>query len=141
MKKFILFAAVLAIISLLAIPPILAAAEDGDDPISFFRSMFSARRERVEQALDEGKITQEEADRWKEHFDYMEKFHEENGFDPGIMGGNGRYGIGRNDNNGVGRNGYHGMGRNGHCGMGRNRRVRMWQNPGQYNVETEKEAG
>lgn len=53
------------------------------------------REERIKRALEEGIITEEEANEWREHFSEMDEFHEENGFvGRGCHGGRGR-GYGR----------------------------------------------
>ena len=44
----------------------------------------------IKRALEKGLITEEEAKTWEDHFNYMEKFHEENDFMPFGCGGFGR---------------------------------------------------
>lgn len=41
------------------------------------------KRKRIDEALDDGIINEDQARTWNEHFDYMEDFHDENGFMPG----------------------------------------------------------
>ena len=61
-----------------------------EDRKSWIEDMFEFRREELKRALEKGLITEEEAKFWKEHFDYMEKFHEENDYMPFGCGGFGR---------------------------------------------------
>ncbi|HHV38606.1 MAG TPA: hypothetical protein GXX70_03810 [Tepidimicrobium sp.] len=44
------------------------------------------KRSQIDQAIEKEEITEEQANTWKEHFDYMEKFHRENGPMPGCYG-------------------------------------------------------
>jgi len=44
--------------------------------------MFDSMRNWVNQALENGDITEKEAEEWNNHFHIMEKFHRENGFGP-----------------------------------------------------------
>ncbi len=44
------------------------------------RERMDWKREQVEEAVDEGLITEDKAKTWNEHYDSMEEFHEENGF-------------------------------------------------------------
>ncbi len=62
------------------------------DRESWIKEMFNLRRERLKEALERGLITEEEARKWEEHFNYMEKFHEENDHGPFGCGG---FGFGR----------------------------------------------
>lgn len=48
-----------------------------------FRERMDWKKEQIKDALDEGLISEEEAEYWISHFDYMEEFHRENGFMPG----------------------------------------------------------
>lgn len=62
------------------------------------RTRIKQKRENIDEALKEGKISEEKARVWKEHFDYMDEFHRENGFiGDGIGGCHGRKspGMGR----------------------------------------------
>lgn len=63
-----------------------------EDRETWVREMFEFRREELKNALERGLITEEEAKIWEEHFDYMEKFHEENNFMLFRCGG---FGFGR----------------------------------------------
>lgn len=44
------------------------------------------RKEELKKALDNKEITQDEYNYWLEHFNYMEEFHEKNGFMGGGFG-------------------------------------------------------
>lgn len=58
------------------------------------------RKDNLKRAVEEGIITEEEAKTWEEHFEYEDKFHEENGYLGGHCGNGyghhgGRRGRGR----------------------------------------------
>lgn len=61
-----------------------------EDREAWYKEMFQFRREELKRALEKGLITEEEAKTWEDHFNYMEKFHEENDFMPFGCGGFGR---------------------------------------------------
>ena len=65
-----------------------------EDREAWFKERTEFRKEEIRKALEDGLITEAEAKEWEEHFDYMEEFHNKNGFMPGGCGGNG-FGIGR----------------------------------------------
>lgn len=52
----------------------------------FHEENLQYRKEELKKALDSGEITQEEYDKWLEHFNYMDDFHKENGFGAGCGG-------------------------------------------------------
>lgn len=67
-----------------------------EDREGWFKERHQFRNERVKEALEKGLITEEEAKSWQEHFEYMDKYHSENGFIPGGCGmGFGRHHRGR----------------------------------------------
>lgn len=81
---------------------------DLEDKEAWFKERMEFKKDQINKALEEGLITEEQAKTWEEHFAYMEKFHEENGFMPGSGCGNG---MGMRGNKGKGRNGmFRGMG-------------------------------
>lgn len=49
------------------------------------------KRSQIDWAVEKKEITEEQAGIWKEHFDYMEKFHRENGPMPGCYGAGHRW--------------------------------------------------
>ncbi|OLS03656.1 hypothetical protein [Tissierella creatinophila] len=59
--------------------------------------MMESKREDLKEALKNGEISQEEAKKWEDHYNYMDKFHSENGF--GGCHGRGRGGMGRGNRN------------------------------------------
>jgi len=65
-----------------------------EDRETRFKERTEYKKEQIKKALEEKLITEEEAKQWEEHFTYMEKFHNENGFMQGGCGGN-RQGQGR----------------------------------------------
>ncbi|WP_353093483.1 hypothetical protein [Tissierella praeacuta] len=60
-----------------------------EDREAWFKERNEYRKGEIKNALEKGLITEKEADAWEEHFDYMEKFHSENGLVPGGCHGNG----------------------------------------------------
>lgn len=59
------------------------AKEDKDN--TWFKERMNYNREIIEETLQDGRISQEEADLRREHMDEMEKFHEEGNFPAGCM--------------------------------------------------------
>ncbi|MBU5292688.1 hypothetical protein KQH90_01390 [Anaerosalibacter bizertensis] len=64
-----------------------------NDMSEWHKDRIEYNRNRVNEDLKEGIITKEEAEKWNEHFNYMEKWHDENGFYQGSCHG-GRRGYG-----------------------------------------------
>ncbi|MBZ4646633.1 MAG: hypothetical protein PWR27_175 [Petroclostridium sp.] len=92
-KKITVLITTLLLITAIAVPVALAADEKDSKASDFFNSMFDFHRKWVDKAVEKGDITEDEAKQWNEHFDYMQKFHEENGFG-GQCGGVGGPGNG-----------------------------------------------
>ncbi len=80
--------------------------------LSWFKERMEYRREELKEALDEKEITQEEYNTWNEHFNYMEDFHEENGFGIGGYGFGGCHGRRANGSRGFGGGMMRGLGWN-----------------------------
>lgn len=59
-----------------------------EDREAWFKERTEYKKEQIKKAIEDKLITEEEAKQWEEHFTYMEKFHNENGFMPGGCGGN-----------------------------------------------------
>lgn len=73
----------------------------------FHEEKMEYRKDELKKALDNKEITQDEYNYWSEHFNYMEEFHEKNGFmsggfgrgcggGQGMMRGHGRRSMGWN---------------------------------------------
>lgn len=62
----------------------------------WFNDMIAWKKEQIKKAVEDKVITEEQAKYWEERLDYMQKFHEENGFyfPGGCFGGFGS-GFGR----------------------------------------------
>ena len=60
-------------------------------------NMMDYHREDVDKALEDGDISEEEAKKWDDHYEYMDEFHNENGFR--ACHGRGRRGMGRSYKN------------------------------------------
>jgi len=91
----------LAIIALAATMAVPAFADSTVDAQTWFEQRFAAKQQAVDQAVEDGRLTPEQGQAFKEHFDAMYKFHEQNGFTcpygtpgqgPGF--GRGRMGMG-----------------------------------------------
>lgn len=61
----------------------VAVFADANDLPDWFDDMIEWRKAQVQESLNEGLITPEQAEAWNAHFDDMEEFHEEAGF-PGL---------------------------------------------------------
>lgn len=114
-KRFIIFGVAALLLVALAVPALAAT----DNPaLDWFKQRMEAKKAYVDQAVQNGQLTPEQGQVWKDHFDQMTKFHEENGFIcPGGQG------FGRWQGNGGPGNGF-GPG----TGMMRN-----WNGPAQSN--------
>jgi hypothetical protein len=101
---------ILALIFGLAVQSFVFAATEKNELPQWFKEMVEWRQEQIQQSLEEGAITEEQAAYWKQHLEDMEEFHEENGFGTGICGGNrymgGRSGRGRGFGPGMMQGGY-----------------------------------
>ncbi len=101
-RKWIAALLVVALAVLLAVP---AFAATDTDAKSWFETRFAAKKAWVDQAVKDGRLTAKQGEAWKNHFDQMYKFHEQNGFacpmgGPGLGRGKGAgfgpgYGMGR----------------------------------------------
>lgn len=67
-------------------PATQPASANTEDRGTWFNERMEWKRDQVNTALNEGLIGEEEAETWNEHFQYMEKFHRNNGFMPGCHG-------------------------------------------------------
>lgn len=67
----------LVFVIIVAVPSVFAASSEDSN---FFDSMFDFHKKWIERSVQNGDITEEEADQWNEHFNEMEEYHEENGF-------------------------------------------------------------
>ncbi|RJQ30017.1 MAG: DUF2680 domain-containing protein [Peptococcaceae bacterium] len=96
-RKVIIIVAALTLAAVL-VPSAFAALNQNQQPAgdpSFFNQMFEWKKARVEQAVKDGQLTPEQGQVWQEHFNYMQKFHQENGYicpGGGMMGGPGQRG-------------------------------------------------
>lgn len=79
MKKLFMIVMVISILLVTGLV-VYAEAEDVELP-EWFEDMMDWRRGEIDEALEDGSITQEEAEAWLERLDDMETFHKEEGFD------------------------------------------------------------
>jgi hypothetical protein len=102
-KKIIALIAIAAVTILMAVP---ALADSGQDNGSWFESMFTAKKAWVDQAVKDGRITAEQGETWKNHFDQMYQLHRENGFNCPMGGPGAGFGMGRGPGFGGGGGGW-----------------------------------
>lgn len=76
-NKMIILLTVFALAAVMAVP---AFADVNVDAKTWFEQHFNAKKAAVETAVEEGHISPEQGQRLQEHFDWMYKFHAENGF-------------------------------------------------------------
>ena len=104
MKKRFWLLAVAGILVVALAAPAAFAAIAGDDQKGqdkqvlnqqFTDQMFDWHLKWLNQAEKDGQVTTEQAESWREHFNYMRDFHNENGMGPmgQMMGGNGFNGM------------------------------------------------
>lgn len=113
MKKKIIVLSVVAVLVLSM--GAVAFAETTTNVPSWFKDMISWKKERVNEAVKSEQITEEQAKILNERIEYMEKYHEENGFNfpENCLEGNGRgmrRGFGRGMMNGQGQRMMNGFG-------------------------------
>lgn len=86
MKKIVL---ALSLVLLLTTGTIFAFAESsaGVEAYNWFSERMGRRQDSLKEALERGEITQDEYNTWNDHYQYMEEFHEKNGFMNGGPGG------------------------------------------------------
>lgn len=89
MKKIITLAMTTVIILSLGV---IAFAETNNEVPDWYNEMIKWKKDQVQQSVDNGQVTEEQANYWNERIEYMEKFHKENGF--GFQGGCGGFGRG-----------------------------------------------
>lgn len=85
------------VVGALVIPKAFAQSDSKQDPQvnspstqitqqgDFYNQMFDWHKTWADNAEKSGQITPEQAQAWKQHFDYMKDFHSKNGM--GMMGG------------------------------------------------------
>lgn len=123
-KKVIVLAVMAALMLALALP---ALAADDNPAMTWFKQRMEAKKAYVNQAVQNGQLTREQADAYNNHFDEMIQYHEQNGFNcpnPGLLGNGqgGKMGAGQGQ-------GKMGFGNGGGKGMGGGMRgaCPMWQ--------------
>jgi hypothetical protein len=84
-KKFTVVLAIVLIVSAISATVVFASDNGGKDEKSIISSMFDAMRNWSQQALAKGEITKDQANSLDQHFNSMEKYHEQNGL--GACGG------------------------------------------------------
>ncbi|MFZ5597493.1 MAG: DUF2680 domain-containing protein [Bacillota bacterium] len=126
MTKKIIAAVVLAALGIMLAVP--AFADTASDAKARFDSWFAAKKAYVDQAVSDGRITAEQGETLKNHFDQMYQLHEQNGFTcpmggPGLGRGQG-VGMGQGNGQGLGLGKGQGPGQ----GRGMGRGIGGWYN-------------
>ncbi len=93
MKKLTILSIVSALILSMGI---VVFADNSQEVPQWYNDMIEWRKEQVQESVENGEITEEDAQYWMEEMDRMEEYHNEYGYGPGMMG---RYG--RRDNRGL----------------------------------------
>lgn len=94
MKKFL---GILSIILVVGLVSTFAFAEKStpttepsdvsiEEKEAWFKERMESKKDRIDEAVKEGRISKEDSQTWSDHFSYMEKFHKENGFMPACNG-------------------------------------------------------
>jgi hypothetical protein len=86
-KKFVAVVALAMLVLAISAPIAFAQDNNKSDSSRVAGTMFDYRKDWVQKAIQNGDITKEEAQQWEEHFNAMEKYHEEYGYGRGC----GRY--------------------------------------------------
>lgn len=102
MKKLMLVT--LVIVFVLSMGVMSFAETNITETPDWYEDMLKWRKDQIEEALDEGLITEEQAQLWNERLEYMEEYNLENNYGYGCGG----YGMGYG--HGPGRGFGHGMG-------------------------------
>ncbi|WP_104371102.1 DUF2680 domain-containing protein [Desulfocucumis palustris] len=102
MKRKTAVAVALLVLAALVAVPALASADTASDAKAWFDQMFTAKKAWVDQAVKDGRITAEQGDAWKEHFNQMYQFHQENGYVCPMGGPGAGYGMGMGNGRGPG---------------------------------------
>lgn len=90
-KRFVAMGVAALLLLAVVVPGAFAANDDKAVGNQWFNQMFEWHNSWVDQAVKNGQIDQQQAQAWKDHFNYMQDFHSKNGFGMmrGMMGGNG----------------------------------------------------
>jgi len=96
MKKVVIIS--LVVVLVLSVSLIALA---NDNTPEWFKDMVEWRKAQIQEALDAGTITEEQAEFYQERMDQMEKYHGENGFQMPMMGGGRRFNGGKGGFNGM----------------------------------------
>ncbi|AEG60991.1 DUF2680 domain-containing protein [Desulforamulus ruminis] len=100
MKKFLGMMLVLAMAVMFVVPAFAADTSDNNSAKSWFQQMFDFHKAQVDQAVKDGQLTEEQGKAYKEQFNQMYQFHQENGFVCPMGGPGYGMGYGRNMMNG-----------------------------------------
>ena len=108
-KRMIRLALVLMAAVALVVPAAFATDDAGIQNKTWFEQRLAQKKASVDEAVKNGRITAEQGETWKQHFEQMQQFHAQNGYlCPG--NGNGNCGMGKGIGNGNGMGGRWGSG-------------------------------
>ena len=96
MKNYLILA-VVALLAVAVLVPTVFAADSTDSAKAWFEQKFATKKAWVDQAVNDGRITAEQGQAWKAHFDANQQFLSQNGYqtpcaNPGSGMGGGRMG-------------------------------------------------
>jgi competence protein ComGC len=109
MKKIIAVVLLVLVAGLVAVPAFAASTDSQSDNswleqrMNWLEQRMNWKKANVDQMVENGVITEEQGKVWKEHFDQVYQFHQQNGFlcpgggpgwGAGRMGGGNGYGPG-----------------------------------------------
>lgn len=106
MKKYLIMTIVIA--SLLVTGLVVYAESEEVEVPEWFNDMMDWRRDEIDQAIEDGTLTEEDAEAWLERINEMEEIHLEEGFE-GFGNGScsrGGFGSGRSSRGGCRRGDY-----------------------------------
>lgn len=90
MKKILTIITIISILTL-SFTSFVFAADKYETP-QWFKDMISWRKDQINNAVEDGNLTKEQANIWNNHMDSMEKWHSENGIAYNNMGFRGCHG-------------------------------------------------
>lgn len=103
-KRMILVGLLILALVALTVPAAFAADDADAKAKAWFEQRIAAKKAYVDQAVKDGRLTEEQGKAWKQHFDQMQQFHAKNGF-LCPNGGPGNCGMGPGGGKGMGMGG------------------------------------
>ncbi|WP_333870159.1 DUF2680 domain-containing protein [Desulforamulus putei] len=79
-KRVILVGLLILAVVALTVPVAFAADDANAQAKAWFDQMFAAKKAWIDQAVKDGRLTPEQGQAWKQHFDQMKEFRAKNGY-------------------------------------------------------------